>query len=177
MTTIQTPLFHIAPKPNSYWTAKLHGAEFKLQRLQEAPAPDLVCDTPERTVAWLTPQLVDSVRYNPDTENFIVIHLNTRRRPIGWAVISNGTLDTLLVHSREVFRAAIVVNAAAILLAHNHPSGSPDPSEADIKVTRDLIRAGQLLKIEVLDHLILGRVSPACPKGYASLRESGFFSF
>ena len=175
MTATQPPLFYTAPKPNAYWTAKLHGAEFKLQRMQESPAPDLTCDTPERAVAWLRPQLPDSVRYNSDTENLIVIHLNTRRRPIGWAVISNGTLDTLLVHVREVFRAAIVVNASAILLAHNHPSGDPTPSEADIKVTRDLIRAGQLLKIDVLDHVILGQISPACSKGYSSLRELGYF--
>jgi DNA repair protein RadC len=61
------------------------------------------------------------------------------------------------------------------VLAHNHPSGDPTPSEADIKVTRDLIRAGQLLKIEVLDHIILGRRTDDRPKDYASLRESGYF--
>jgi DNA repair protein RadC len=58
---------------------------------------------------------------------------------------------------------------------HNHPSGDPTPSEADIKVTRDLIRAGQLLKLEVLDHIIVGAVSPERPKPYASLRELGYF--
>jgi len=61
------------------------------------------------------------------------------------------------------------------VLAHNHPSGDPTPSEADIKVTRDLIRAGQLLKIELLDHVILGRKTAERPKDYASLRELGFF--
>ena len=86
------------------------------------------------------------------------------------------TLATLLVHAREVFRPAIVAAAAALLVAHNHPSGDPSPSEADIKVTRDLIRAGQLLKIEVLDHIILGQASPSQPKGYTSLRELGFFA-
>jgi len=59
------------------------------------------------------------------------------------------------VHPREVFRSAVIVAAAAVVLMHNHPSGEPQPSEADIKVTRDLIRAGQLLKIEVLDHVIV----------------------
>ena len=87
----------------------------------------------------------------------------------------DGTLDTLLVHPREVFRAAIAANAAAVVLAHNHPSGDPTPSEADIKVTRDLIRAGQLLKIDVLDHVIIGRATPERPKDYASLRELGYF--
>ena len=88
---------------------------------------------------------------------------------------TNGTLDTLLVHPREVFKKAIAANAAAIVLAHNHPSGDPTPSEADIKVTRDLIRAGQLLKIDVIDHVIIGRKTPERSKDYASLRELGYF--
>jgi DNA repair protein RadC len=81
----------------------------------------------------------------------------------------------LLVHAREVFKPAISAQAAAIVLVHNHPSGDPTPSEADIKVTRDLIRGGQLLKIEVLDHVILGRATPERTKDYVSLRELGYF--
>lgn len=108
-------------------------------------------------------------------ENFQVVMLNTRRRLMRVEDISQGTLDTLLVHPREVFKTAIGAGAAAIVLAHNHPSGDPTPSEADIKVTRDLIRAGQLLKIEVLDHIILGRTSPERPRDYVSLRELGYF--
>ncbi len=110
-----------------------------------------------------------------NVETFQVLLLNTRRRLIRVDKISDGTLDTLLVHPREVFKAAIAANAAAVVLAHNHPSGDPTPSEADIKVTRDLIRAGQLLKIEVLDHIIIGRATPERPKDYASLREQGYF--
>jgi DNA repair protein RadC len=108
-------------------------------------------------------------------ETFIVLLLNTRRRYLGFQKISDGTLDTLLVHPREVFKPAIAANAAAVILLHNHPSGDPTPSEADIKVTRDLIRAGQLLKIEVLDHVILGRASDERPRDYVSLRELGYF--
>jgi len=107
---------------------------------------------------------------------FQVLLLNTRRRLIGEPEkIADGTLDTILVHPREVFRPAIQNNAAALVLVHNHPSGDPTPSEADIKVTRDLIRAGQLLKIEVLDHVILGRATQERPKDYTSLRELGYF--
>jgi DNA repair protein RadC len=90
-------------------------------------------------------------------------------------IISNGTLDTLLIHARQVFRPAIVLNAAALVVWHNHPSGDPTPSEADIKVTRDLVRAGQLLKIEVLDHVILGTATAERPKDYCSLKELGYF--
>jgi len=110
-----------------------------------------------------------------EVENFQVVVLNTRRKLIRIDNISQGTLDTILVHPREVFKAAIAANAAAIVLVHNHPSGDPAPSEADIKVTRDLIRAGQLLKIEVLDHVILGRATQDRPRDYASLRELGYF--
>ena len=110
-----------------------------------------------------------------EVETFQALLLNTRRRLIRFHEISQGTLDTILVHPREVFRAAIAANAAAIALVHNHPSGDPAPSEADIKVTRDLIRAGQLLKIDVLDHVIIGRATPERPKDYVSLRELGYF--
>ena len=129
-----------------------------------------VLDNPENVVRLLREKnLVKNV------ETLQVLLLNTRRRLIRVAEITDGTLDTLLVHPREVFKAAIAANAAAVVLAHNHPSGDPTPSEADIKVTRDLIRAGQLLKIEVLDHVVLGRATPERPKDYVSLRELGYF--
>ena len=108
-------------------------------------------------------------------ETLQVLLLNTRHRLIRVVEISNGTVDTLLVHAREVFRAAISANASAIVLAHNHPSGDPTPSDADIKVTRDLIRAGHLLKIDVLDHIILGRATVERTKDYSSLKELGYF--
>ncbi len=111
-----------------------------------------------------------------DVEVFQIVLLNTRRRLIDVKQISQGTLDTILVHPREVFKFAIAANAAALVLAHNHPSGDPTPSEADIKVTRDLIRAGQLLKIEVLDHVIIGRATQERPKDFVSLRELGYFA-
>jgi DNA repair protein RadC len=132
---------------------------------REAP----LMDTPERVADFLREQ------NRPYTvENFQVVFLNTRRRLIGTQNLSQGTLDTLLVHPREVFRQAIAANAAALILVHNHPSGDPTPSEADIKVTRDLVRAGQLLKIEVLDHVILGRRTDERPRDYVSLRELGY---
>jgi DNA repair protein RadC len=111
-----------------------------------------------------------------NVETLHVLLLNTRHRLMRVDELSNGTVDTLLVHPRDVFRSAIAANAAAVVLAHNHPSGDPTPSEADIKVTRDLIRAGQLLKIEVLDHVIIGRATPERTKDYASLRELGYFA-
>ena len=110
-----------------------------------------------------------------DTERFVVLLLTTRRRLIRVEEISRGLLDTVVVHAREVFRPAILANAHAVVLAHNHPGGDPQPSEADIRVTRDLIRAGHLLKIEVLDHIIIGRPGSDRPIDYCSLRELGQF--
>ena len=141
------------------------------QMAKELQDESPVLDNPINVVALLRAKnLVKNV------ETLQVLLLNTRRRLIRIAEdITDGTIDTLLVHPREVFRSAIAANAAAIVLAHNHPSGDPTPSEADIKVTRDLIRAGQLLKIEVLDHVIIGRATPERQKDYVSLRELGYF--
>jgi len=111
-----------------------------------------------------------------EVEHFQVLLLNTRRKLIRVDQVSQGTLDTILVHPREVFKSAVAASASAIVLVHNHPSGDPTPSEADIKVTRDLIRAGQVLKIEVLDHVILGRRSKERTHDYVSLRELGHFA-
>jgi DNA repair protein RadC len=110
-----------------------------------------------------------------EVEEFHVVLLDTRRRLIRIEGISTGTLDSAIVHAREVFRGAIGANASAIILVHNHPSGDPTPSKADITVTRDLIRAGQLLKIEVLDHVIVGERTADRERDYFSLKEHGYF--
>jgi DNA repair protein RadC len=136
------------------------------ERREESP----VLDNPATVVNFMreTNRLLN-------VESFQVLLLNVRKKLIRSEEISQGLLDTILVHPREVFRAAIVANAAGVVLVHNHPSGDPAPSEADIKVTRDLIRAGQLLKIEVVDHVIIGRATPERQKDYVSLRELGYF--
>lgn len=138
------------------------------ERREESP----VLDNPVTVVSFMR----EASRLK-NVEEFQVLLLNTRKRLIRAepCKISEGTLDTVLVHPREVFRAAIAANAAGIILIHNHPSGDPTPSEADIKVTRDLIRAGQLMKIEVVDHVIIGRASAERSRDYASLRELGYF--
>ena len=129
-----------------------------------------VVDTPERVA-----DLLREENRLLDVEHFQVVLLNTRKRLIRVERISQGTLDTTIAHPREVFRHALAANAASIVLVHNHPSGDPTPSEADIRVTRDMIRAGQLMKIEVVDHIILGKGTTERAKDYASLRELGHF--
>jgi DNA repair protein RadC len=145
--------------------------EFKVVALRECPLPAKmqICDTPELAADYWRRHVAQHPYFNPDVECFVVLLLNTRRRLLGHVLISTGTLDSILVHPREVFRAAITVAASAVILMHNHPSGEAQPSEADIKVTRDLIRAGQLLKIDVLDHVIVGTGQ------HVSLRALGYF--
>lgn len=149
-------------------------AEFKVMRLREI-APVAQANEPSQIVEFWRSSVPQAQWFNPDAECFVTIFLNTRRWISGFSLVSIGTLDTILVHPREVFKPAIVMGASALVLAHNHPSGDPTPSEADIKVTRDLIKAGQILKIEVLDHIIMGKVGPLSLTGYASLRELGYF--
>jgi DNA repair protein RadC len=145
--------------------------EFKVVSLRECPTPEAMhlCETPESAAQYWRLNVAGHPYFTPDCECFAVLLLNTRRRVKGHQIVSIGTLDTILVHAREVFRAAVIYGAAAIVVMHNHPSGDTTPSEADVKVTRDLIRAGQLLKIEVLDHVIIGA------DRHTSLRELGYF--
>ena len=150
-------------------------AEYKVVALRDCPLPPQweTCETPSVAVGYWQKHVVEHPYFNPETECLVVLLLNTRKKIKGHCLVSTGTLETILVHAREVFRPALVAAASAIVLMHNHPSGDPSPSEADIKVTRDLIRAGQLLKVEVLDHVIVGHRGT---QRYVSLRELGYFA-
>jgi DNA repair protein RadC len=110
-------------------------------------------------------------------EMFVVICLNTRNRIISRQMISLGIQDSTLVHPREVFKAAIMQSSAAIVLVHNHPSGDPSPSAEDIKLTRQLVQAGQIIGIKVLDHVIIGRKDSQVTRDFMSLRECSGVSF
>jgi DNA repair protein RadC len=111
---------------------------------------------------------------NPAQEAFYAVYLDRRSHPIGRHMITLGTATNTLAHPREVFRGAILANAAALVVAHNHPSGDPAPSSADIRMTRTLREAAQVLDIQLLDHVICGHIE-ADPQGagYYSFREAG----
>ncbi|MCD6290299.1 MAG: DNA repair protein RadC [Anaerolineae bacterium] len=102
-----------------------------------------------------------------EQEEMRVILLDTRNRVLAIETVYRGSLNSAVVRIGELFRAAIRSNCAAVILAHNHPSGDPSPSPEDIHLTRDAVRAGRLLGIEVLDHLIIGQGQ------YVSLKERG----
>jgi len=100
-------------------------------------------------------------------EHFKLVLLNTRNKVINISTISVGTLNASLVHPREVFKDALIHCASSIILAHNHPSDDPEPSDDDVSLTRRLADAGRLMGIEVLDHIII------TSKGYTSFKERG----
>jgi DNA repair protein RadC len=145
--------------------------EYRVTALRECPTPDTLqtCETPDKAADYWRLHIATHPHFNPDCECFAALLLNTRRKVKGHQIISIGTMDTILVHPREVFRLAIMTATSALIVMHNHPSGESVPSEADIKVTRDLIRAGQLLKMELLDHVVIGNGN------FSSLRALGYF--
>jgi DNA repair protein RadC len=103
-------------------------------------------------------------------EHFVIFYLDSRNQEIRREVISVGTLNTNLVHPREVFEPAVANLAAQIIIAHNHPSGDPEPSEDDLKITKQLIEAGKILGIEVLDHIIIAKDK------YLSFKDKGLLT-
>jgi DNA repair protein RadC len=112
----------------------------------------------------VTPQLKkpeDVVRVmkdatNRDRECFWVLHVDVKLRLLHKEMVAMGTLNCAIVDPRSVFRKAVIRNTNAILLVHNHPSGDPDPSDEDLAVTKQLIQAGDILGIKVVDHIVLG---------------------
>lgn len=108
-----------------------------------------------------------SLLQDEPSEVFGILCLTTKYRVIAYHEVSRGTLDSALVHPREVFKAAVLANAAAIVLCHNHPSGDPTPTPDDLDVTRRLTATGDVLGISVLDHIIVGE---GC---YYSFKEMG----
>ena len=118
--------------------------------------------TPRESAAVLVPLL----QHEP-SEVFAVLLLSTRHHVIAYHEVGRGTLDTVLVTPRDVFRAAILANAAAVIVGHSHPSGDPTPSRDDVELTSRLTAAGVLLGIEVLDHIVVG------DGRYVSFKEIG----
>lgn len=100
-------------------------------------------------------------------EHFVIFYLDSRNQEIKREVISIGSLNTNLVHPREVFEPAVRNLAAQIILAHNHPSGDPEPSEDDLEITKKLVESGKILGIEVVDHIIVTK------NGFLSFKEKG----
>jgi len=135
------------------------------RRLASARARVEAVHSPEDAARFAMPRLRFEQR-----EHFAVMLLNRKNHILAMHDISIGSLSSSIVHPREVFRAAIRYAAAAMIVLHNHPSGDPTPSREDIAVTRRLVRAGELLDIPVLDHIIIG------DNKFHSFKEKGMIS-
>ena len=137
---------------------------FELGKRQdlEPESIDFDIKDPQSVVKAIRASIKDKAK-----EHFKLILLNPRNRIIGISTISIGTLNAILVHPREVFKDAITHSAASVVLAHNHPSGDPEPSEDDIKITKKLVESGKILGIEVIDHIIIGK------NNFCSYKERG----
>jgi len=121
--------------------------QFNLVHLGEAEK----IDNADKAAAYLQ----SAIETHPVQEGFYVILLDRKNHPLGRVLVTLGTLTSSLVHPREIFRPAILTSAASVILAHNHPTGDPTPSTADIQVTRQLRDASRAVDIEILDHVII----------------------
>ena len=142
-------------------------AALEFSRRLEADAsekPRPVLKSPEDVAAEVKSQLKGKKK-----EHFLVLCLDTRNRLMDRKLVSMGSLDTSIVHPREVFKEAVSSCAASVIFAHNHPSGDPEPSKEDVELTKRLARAGEIMGIDVLDHIIV------CDKGYVSLKARNLF--
>jgi len=142
------------------------GYRVRIALVRETPIralPKTYARTPA-DIAGLVRDIADQ-----DREHFAVLLLNAKNRVLGIDVVSVGTLDASLVHPREVFKAAILANAASVVICHNHPSGDTTPSAEDIRISKALKQAGEIMGISVLDHVILTTDS------HFSLSEQGLF--
>ena len=144
-------------------TAQVKAAlELGRRMLLAAPEDRFVVRSPADVAQLLMAEMA-----HLEQEHFRVLYLDTRNRLIGSETVYVGSLNASHIRVGEVFRGAVKRNCAAIIVVHNHPSGDPTPSPEDVEVTRQLVAAGKLLDIEVLDHLIIGQ------QRFVSLRERG----
>lgn len=138
-------------------------ATLKLSQIISAPTPSIKTIRSPMDAY----KLLESDFRHLKQEQFICLLLNTKNGVIGKEIISIGSLNASIVHPREVFRPAIKRSSASIICAHNHPSGNPDPSPEDIAITSRLKETGEIIGIEVLDHLVFGDYT------FVSLKERG----
>ena len=163
----QPDLFPWEP-PRRRPATKKGAQEWKIISLRET-APDELpfCETPDNAVEYWRRHITSAPHFNQECECFVVLLLNTKKRVRGHHLVSIGALNETMAHPREVFRAAVIGAAYGVVLMHNHPSGDPAPSDADVRMTRRLMESGRILGIEVIDHIIVGH------QRHCSFREMG----
>jgi DNA repair protein RadC len=144
--------------------------EAKIQYLLVQEGPQEVLNRADKIVEYMQGAFDEA----PVAEMFYVVCLTRKNRPLGRHRVTVGTATSALAHPREVFRAAILASAAAIVCVHNHPSGDPAPSAADLTITKLLREASKTVEIDLLDHVIIGtKDDDPTSRGFFSFREAG----
>ena len=154
-------------KQRSYFDGQYHGCSIRLkvERKNYSDFNPMYLNSPGDVYSFL--KKIGS----EDRERFLSIFLDVKNSVIGLDEVSVGTLSCSIIHPREVFKAAILSNPVGIILAHNHPSGDPEPSKEDIAITKRLVKASKIIGIEILDHIIIGY------DDYRSLKQGGKIEF
>jgi DNA repair protein RadC len=159
---------NLFPWPQKPQRKQKSAREWKIVSLRETASDELPCCVrPDDAVQYWRKHIATAPHFNPDCECFAVLMLNVRQRIRGHHLVSIGSLTEAMAHPREVFRAAVIGAAHSVVLMHNHPSGDPTPSDADLRMTKRLVESGRILCIEVADHIVVGS------KRHLSLREAG----
>jgi len=151
-------------------------AEVRVHTVRESAAPTELrhCSRPEASVRLWRDVVALSPWFDPEKESSIVALLNVRNQLIGWSLLSIGSATSTVVSPREVLRAVVVANATAFVLMHNHPSGDPAPSSADVQVTRAIREAAKVVEVAFMDHLVIGEASvDPLGRGFYSFKEAG----
>ena len=142
--------------------------QFRVLTVGEAPARPLSLDSPEAVASAWRDEIASKPWFDPEKEHMVVFVLNTRYRLKGWHLASLGTINESMCHPREILRPVVVAAGYAFVIAHNHPSGEPSPSESDRRVTQRVKDAASTLMVRLLDHVVIGS-----PGRYFSFREAG----
>ncbi len=150
------------------YTIMKPSTEFKILHVRECATEPFTADAPEKAAAYWNTYITKADWFDPMKEAVVILALNTRNRVIGHNFVTLGGLDSCVIQPREVFRPLIMIAARCGILMHNHPSGDPIPSQADINCTRDMVSAGKLLRIPIVDHVIVGGEGK-----WTSLRQIG----
>ena len=153
-------IYHVEPEQTDDDAVIRHALQILSERVNRGDA----LTSPQQTRQYLTLKLSSK-----EQEHFCALWLDNSHQPIEFETLSTGTIDGASVYPREVVRSAIKHNAAAVIFAHNHPSGTPEPSQADINITDRLKKALDLIEIRTLDHIVIGG------DGSVSLAERGHF--
>lgn len=157
---------------------KIYGIDTKNNMLKSAKRVDIVSlkMVKENSVTYLnrvisspndSAEIIRNFIADSDREQMVVCCLDTKNQPTSISIVSIGSLNSAIVHPREIYKTAILSNSASIIIAHNHPSNNTDPSHEDIVLTNRLDEAGKIIGIKLMDHLIIGQ------GGYTSFKEEG----